>query len=95
MEKIMKKLRLGLLIPLAALLISFGSACDAFQSIFPNGTTDSSTSESIESVTSESAENNDSSVEEHTHVWNDATCDTPKTCICGETDGESLGSLFN
>ena len=28
----------------------------------------------------------------HTHTWQDATCDTPKTCTtCGETDGEALG----
>ena len=30
--------------------------------------------------------------EEHTHVWVDATCTTPKTCsACGETEGSALG----
>ena len=29
---------------------------------------------------------------EHVHVWEDATCETPKTCKeCGETEGEALG----
>ena len=27
----------------------------------------------------------------HHHVWQDATCTTPKTCACGETEGEALG----
>ena len=28
----------------------------------------------------------------HQHSWEDATCDTPKTCSeCGETEGEALG----
>ena len=27
----------------------------------------------------------------HEHVWMDATCESPKTCECGETEGEALG----
>ena len=28
----------------------------------------------------------------HQHTWQDATCDTPKTCSeCGETEGDALG----
>ena len=82
----MKKLRLGLLIPLTALLFTFGASCGIVQSISSNSSKDSSTSESIE--------NNDSSVEAHTHVWSDATCDEPKKCECGETDGEALGHSY-
>ncbi len=94
-RKYIKKLRLGLLIPLTALLISLGTACDALQSILPSGSKDSSTSESVESVTSESVvDSEDSSVEGHTHVWRDATCDTPKTCGCGETNGDALGHSY-
>ena len=30
------------------------------------------------------------------HVWTDATCDTPKTCSqCGETEGAALGHSWN
>ena len=28
---------------------------------------------------------------EHEHEWADATCESPKTCECGETEGEALG----
>ncbi len=31
---------------------------------------------------------------EHEHVWTDATCESPKTCECGETDGEALGHTW-
>ena len=32
----------------------------------------------------------------HKHEWNDATCDTPKTCeTCGDTEGEALGHKWN
>ena len=27
----------------------------------------------------------------HEHVWTDATCESAKTCECGETEGEALG----
>lgn len=31
----------------------------------------------------------------HEHVWNEATCTTPKTCSeCGETEGEALGHVW-
>ena len=30
-------------------------------------------------------------VEDHEHVFADATCDAPKTCSCGLTEGEALG----
>ena len=28
---------------------------------------------------------------QHEHEWSDATCEAPKTCACGETEGEALG----
>ena len=31
---------------------------------------------------------------EHEHVWTDATCESPKTCECGETEGEALGHTW-
>lgn len=31
------------------------------------------------------------SVETHTHTYSDATCNQPKTCSCGETEGSALG----
>ena len=27
----------------------------------------------------------------HVHKWTDATCEAPKTCVCGKTDGDALG----
>ena len=30
----------------------------------------------------------------HEHVWTDATCESPKTCECGETEGEALGHTW-
>ena len=30
----------------------------------------------------------------HEHVWTDATCESPKTCECGETEGEALGHAW-
>jgi hypothetical protein len=30
----------------------------------------------------------------HVHAFSDATCTTPKTCECGETEGEALGHSF-
>lgn len=31
----------------------------------------------------------------HTHVWEEATCTTPKTCsVCGETEGEAPGHVW-
>ena len=27
---------------------------------------------------------------EHVHAWNEATCEAPKTCACGATEGEAL-----
>ena len=30
----------------------------------------------------------------HTHTFLDATCDSPKTCACGETAGVALGHQF-
>ena len=27
----------------------------------------------------------------HVHVWSDATCTEPKTCVCGDTLGQALG----
>ena len=29
--------------------------------------------------------------DKHEHEWAEATCSTPKTCSCGETEGEALG----
>ena len=31
----------------------------------------------------------------HEHEWNDATCTSPKTCRCGETQGEALGHDYS
>lgn len=32
----------------------------------------------------------------HSHIWNDATCETPKTCKeCGEKEGEPHGHFWN
>ena len=33
--------------------------------------------------------------DEHEHAFSDATCTTPATCECGETEGEALGHSFN
>ena len=30
----------------------------------------------------------------HEHEWTDATCESPKTCECGETEGEALGHTW-
>lgn len=30
----------------------------------------------------------------HEHVWNEATCTAPKTCECGEVEGEALGHAW-
>ena len=30
----------------------------------------------------------------HEHVWADATCSEPKSCECGETEGEALGHTW-
>ena len=32
--------------------------------------------------------------DEHVHAFGDATCTTPATCECGETEGEALGHSF-
>ena len=32
--------------------------------------------------------------DDHEHVFSDATCTTPATCECGETEGEALGHSF-
>ena len=31
---------------------------------------------------------------EHEHEWKEATCESPKTCECGETEGEALGHTW-
>lgn len=31
---------------------------------------------------------------DHVHAFGDATCTTPATCECGETEGEALGHNF-
>lgn len=91
----MKKIRLGLLIPITALFLSIGFVgCGLVNNSSDSGET-SSERASSESVTTSSPDKEDSSVEVHTHVWSDATCDTPKTCNgCGETEGEELGHAY-
>ena len=32
-----------------------------------------------------------SDIPDHEHVFSEATCTTPRTCECGETEGEALG----
>ena len=34
-------------------------------------------------------------IDTHEHVWNEATCESPKTCECGATDGEPLPHSWN
>ena len=34
-------------------------------------------------------------IDTHEHVWSDATCESPKTCECGETEGEALGHSWS
>lgn len=47
---------------------------------------------SVEEVSSE--ETSSEVVSSHTHTFSKATCTTPKTCSCGETEGKALGHTW-
>lgn len=44
---------------------------------------------------SEVEESSEPTSSAHTHVFSDATCLNPKTCSCGETDGDALGHNYS
>ena len=88
----MKKVSLLILVSLI-LLLAFTS-CD----VLPEGVVE--TLDNVKETVSGTFENVKNTVlgvfgiETHEHEWTDATCESPKTCECGETEGEPLGHTW-
>ncbi len=47
--------------------------------------------ESKDEITTESEDKSSLAKDDHIHSFNNATCTTPKTCICGATEGSENG----
>lgn len=104
MKKIISLLLIVFILYSSALMYS----CDGFEEIedtyaenaestaapTEEKTTEKTTEKTSEDPTKATTETSAETETESTpmHVWNDATCDTPKTCeLCGETEGEPVG----
>ena len=83
----MKKFRLLTLLVLVLSILLVFAACDnADKNTEPPKSTNSPTQSPTETPTQNNTE--------HTHVFSDATCTTPKTCECGATEGNPKGHAY-
>ena len=106
----MKRSLLGFLLAITLILSAFSSVgCD--RSVNNSGTStkseQTSSSTSVNNNDPESdkgqgdqtgngGDNTTTLPPEHTHVWRDATCTAPKTCLsCGKVEGRPLDHSFN
>lgn len=80
--------RLISLLLIAVMLLSF-VACNE-EATEPLPAEDSSSNTTQNTDNTPNAEQKPPKVE-HQHTWREATCTAPKTCECGETEGEALG----